>query len=222
MSRMTRRAFVFTVGAVGAATSALGWPTLGQAKTSSGRVVVIGGGFGGKISTYMSPVAAILSKKAGHRPVKLIMDRAAVLAATGPNSGSHIHIKIGARKDGKITAAQTTLAYEAGAFPGSPVGAATGTILGSYNLDNVQIDGYDVVLNKPKVCDYRGSTTAIAASAAERVVDELCEKLGIDPLAFRALNGVKEGDYVRWNFFLDATVTVNGELWVEDGRLVRF
>ena len=47
MSRITRRDFVHSVGALGAATSALGWPSLGQAKANGGRVVVIGGGFGG-------------------------------------------------------------------------------------------------------------------------------------------------------------------------------
>jgi sulfide dehydrogenase [flavocytochrome c] flavoprotein subunit len=46
MSRITRRDFVYSVGALGAATSVLGWPTLGHAK-AGGRVVVIGGGFGG-------------------------------------------------------------------------------------------------------------------------------------------------------------------------------
>ena len=47
MSRITRRNFVLSVGAVSAATSVLGWPAIGQAKASGGRVVVIGGGFGG-------------------------------------------------------------------------------------------------------------------------------------------------------------------------------
>ena len=154
----------------------------------------IGGGFGGKITAYLAPVAAVLSKKAGHRPVKLVMDRTAVLAATGPNSGSHIHIKMGAKNDGKITAAQATLAYEAGAFPGSPVGAGTGTILGQYNLENVQIDGYDVVLNKPKTAAYRAPGSTNAAFPPETVLDELAEKLGIDPLDLRLINGAKEGD----------------------------
>ena len=83
----------------------------------------IGGGFGGKISVYLEPIAALLSQKSGHRPVQLLMNRAEVLAATGPTSGSYIRIKMGADAQGRITAAEAYLAYEAGAYPGSFIGA---------------------------------------------------------------------------------------------------
>jgi xanthine dehydrogenase molybdenum-binding subunit len=154
----------------------------------------IGGGFGGKLNIYLEPVAAVLSKKAGHRPVKLTMDRAEVLAATGPTAGSYIRVKMGADADGRITAAEAYLVYEAGAYPGSPVGAGSGVILAPYRLENVQIDGYDVVVNKPKTSAYRAPGGSNAAFASETVVDELAERLGMDPLDFRALNGAKEGD----------------------------
>ncbi|MFN8444117.1 MAG: xanthine dehydrogenase family protein molybdopterin-binding subunit [Caldilineaceae bacterium] len=154
----------------------------------------IGGGFGGKTLVYLEPVAAILSKKAGHRPVKMTMTRAEVLQATGPTSASYIKVKIGAKKNGKITAAQAYLAFEAGAFPGSPVGAASGVILAPYKLDNLLIDGYDVIVNKCKAAAYRAPGGTNAAFASETVVDELAEKLGIDPVEFRVINGVKEGD----------------------------
>jgi xanthine dehydrogenase molybdenum-binding subunit len=103
----------------------------------------IGGGFGGKFTAYTDVPAALLSKKSGGRPVKMAMSRTEVLLSTGPTSGSYIHVKMGADKNGKITAAQTTLIYEAGAYPGSPVGAAAGVILAPYRLENVQIDAYD-------------------------------------------------------------------------------
>ena len=70
----------------------------------------------------------LLSKKTGH-PVKLAMTRGEVLRATGPTSGSTIRAKIGATKDGKLVAAECWMAYEAGAFPGSPVGAGAMTII---------------------------------------------------------------------------------------------
>jgi CO/xanthine dehydrogenase Mo-binding subunit len=154
----------------------------------------IGGGFGGKNSVYLEPVAAVLSKKSGHRPVKMTMSRAEVLAATGPTSGSYIHVKIGADAAGKITAAQAYLAYEAGAYPGSPVGSGAGIIFGPYRLDNVLIDGYDVIVNKPRAAAYRAPGATNACFAAEVVIDELAERLGIDPLEFRAINGAQEGD----------------------------
>lgn len=154
----------------------------------------IGGGFGGKVSGYLGPVAALLSKKAGHRPVRLTMSYHDVLSATGPTSGSTIRVKLGADRSGRITAAQATLAYEAGAYPGSPVGAAITTIFGPYRLENLQIDGYDVVVNKPRAAAYRAPGATNAAFASETVIDELAEKLGMDPLEFRLLNGAREGD----------------------------
>lgn len=154
----------------------------------------IGGGFGGKNSVYLEPVAALLSKKSGHRPVHMTMNRAEVLAATGPTSGSYIRLKMGADSQGGITAAEVYLAYEAGAYPGSPVGAAAGIILTPYRIENVVIDGYDVVVNKPRTEAYRAPGASNAAFAAEVVIDELCEKLGMDPLTFRLLNGAREGD----------------------------
>jgi len=110
----------------------------------------IGGGFGGKNDVYLEPLAALLSKKSGHRPVRLTMNYAEVLSATGPTSGSHIRLKMGADASGRITAAEATLAYEAGAFPGSPVNSGMGVMLAPYRIENLQIDGYDVVVNKPK------------------------------------------------------------------------
>ncbi len=152
----------------------------------------IGGGFGGKTTVYLEPLALLLSKKTG-KPVKMVMTRNEVLRATGPTSGSHIRVKIGTNKEGKITAAQVWMAYEAGAFPGSPIGVACMTVLAPYDLENLQIDGFDVVLNKPKTAAYRAPGTTNAAFGAETVIDELAEKLGIDPLEFRRMNGAKEG-----------------------------
>ena len=154
----------------------------------------IGGGFGGKINVYLEPLAAMLSLKAGHKPVKLVMNRAEVLMATGPTSGSVIRVKMGVKQDGRITAAEVWMAYEAGAYPGSPVGSGMNVILSPYRIENLQIDGYDVVVNKPRSSAYRAPGGTNAAYAAEAVIDELAEKVGLDPLAFRLLNGAKEGD----------------------------
>lgn len=152
----------------------------------------IGGGFGGKTTVYMEPVALLLSRLTG-KPVKMVMTRNEVLRATGPTSGSHIRVKIGANKEGKITAAQVWMAYEAGAFPGSPVAVGCMTVLAPYDIANLQIDGFDVVLNKPKTAAYRAPGATNAAFATETVIDEIIEKLGIDPLEFRRINGAKEG-----------------------------
>ena len=152
----------------------------------------IGGGFGGKTLVYLEPVAALLSKKAGH-PVKVSMNRSEVFEGTGPTSGSYMKMKMGANKEGRITAAEASLAYEAGAFPGSPVNPGCQCMLAPYDIPNARVEGYDVVLNKPKTAAYRAPGAPGAAFAAETVIDEICEKLGMDPVDFRLLNGAKEG-----------------------------
>ncbi|NES92104.1 xanthine dehydrogenase family protein molybdopterin-binding subunit, partial [Okeania sp. SIO2B9] len=94
----------------------LGWDT-GRLKVTPAE---IGGGFGGKTTIYVEPVATRLSEKAG-RPVRIVMGRDEVFKATGPASGTRMRVKIGVANDGTFTAADVWMAYEAGAFAGSPV-----------------------------------------------------------------------------------------------------
>jgi len=100
---------------------------------------------------------------------------------------------MGARKDGRITAAQAYLAYEAGAYPGAMVGPGGMCVFAAYDIANVTIDGFDVAVNKPSTAAYRAPGATNAAFATESVVDEMAEKLGLDPLDFRLRNAAKEG-----------------------------
>ncbi len=152
----------------------------------------IGGGFGGKIPVYLEPIASVLSRMTG-KPVKIQMNRTEVFEATGPTSGSYIKCKIGAKKDGTLVAAEAMLAYEAGAYAGSAVGAGCMCIFAPYDIPNIKIDGYDVVVNKPKTAAYRAPGAPAAAFAGEQIIDELSEKTGTDPLQFRQQNASKEG-----------------------------
>src|SRR4030095_3606493 len=138
-------------------------------------------------------LAVLLSRKSGYRPVKLTMSRSEVLTSTGPTSGSYIKLKMGAEASGKITAAEGTLMYELGAYPGGSVGGGMGVMLAPYRIENAVIDGYDVLVNKPRIAAYRAPGGTNAAFAAETVIDELCEKLGVDPMEFRLINGAQEG-----------------------------
>ena len=153
----------------------------------------VGGGFGAKGTPYLDPVVAMLSKKSGH-PIRITMSRKEVFEGTGPASATHMRCRIGATTDGLITAATVHMAYEAGAFPGSAVGGGANTGLGPYKIDNLQVDGYDVVCNKQKSEAYRAPGQPQAAFAVETVIDELAEKLDMDSLDLRMKNAVKEGD----------------------------
>ncbi len=152
----------------------------------------IGGGFGGKTIVYLEPVAVALSKKAG-QPVRVAMSRSDVFQGTGPTSGTHSRVKIGANKDGKITAVDATLAYESGAFPGSPAIPGSLCMLSAYDIANAKVEGYDIVVNKPKAAAYRAPGSPASAFAAESVIDEVAKMLGYDPVEFRLLNGATEG-----------------------------
>ena len=153
----------------------------------------IGGGFGGKLSIHLEPIAAMLSKISG-RPVQVVMDRKSVFEASSPAPGAKVKVKLGVDDSGKIKAGVAELWYEAGAFPGSSVGGGCRCIFGAYRMESLRIDGYDVVVNKPKSAAYRAPGAPQAAFAMESLVDEICETLKMDPLEFRLLNSTREGD----------------------------
>ena len=152
----------------------------------------IGGGFGGKTVVYLEPLALALSRKSG-QPVKMVMSRDEVFQATGPTSGSKLWVKVGATRDGRITAADALLKYQAGAFQGSPVQPGAMCAFAPYDLDNVRVIGFDVVSNRPKVAAYRAPGGPISEYAVESVIDELAKRLNIDPIEFRLKNAAKEG-----------------------------
>jgi CO/xanthine dehydrogenase Mo-binding subunit len=152
----------------------------------------IGGGFGGKNNIYNEALAIALSRKSSH-PVKMVMTREEVFRGTGPTPGANVKVKIGCTRDGKITAAQAELNFQAGAFPGSPVNQASMCAFTRYDLANVHVVGNDVTVNRPKVAAYRAPGAPIAVFGVESVIDEMAKKLGIDPIEFRLRNAAKEG-----------------------------
>jgi CO/xanthine dehydrogenase Mo-binding subunit len=152
----------------------------------------IGGGFGGKTTVFIEPIALALSRKA-NRPVKVVMSRDEVFKATGPTSSSSIDVKIGATKDGRIVAGDATLRYQGGAFAGSPVEFGAMTAFAQYDLENVRAIGFDVVCNRPKQAAYRAPGAPMANFAVESVIEELAHKVRMEPIDFRIKNAAREG-----------------------------
>lgn len=152
----------------------------------------IGGGFGGKTTVYLEPLAVLLAQKS-RQAVRMQMSRSDVFKATGPTSGTYISLKIGARKDGTLVAAQGVLCYQAGAFPGSPMRLGCMTAFAPYNIPNVKLIGYDVVSNRPKSAAYRAPGAPMASFAAESLIDMLAQKLDMDPIELRLLNAADDG-----------------------------
>ncbi|MGE3599502.1 MAG: xanthine dehydrogenase family protein molybdopterin-binding subunit, partial [Dehalococcoidia bacterium] len=153
----------------------------------------VGGAFGGKDRTYLDPVAALLSRKSG-RPVKMAMRRDEILRGTGPTSGTSIRAKVGARADGVITAVALELAYEAGAYPGSPIFLAMIAATTRYNFRNVRINGFETLVNKPKTRPYRAPGGSAVNFAIEQMLDEIARALKIDPVDLRLRNLTRTGD----------------------------
>jgi CO/xanthine dehydrogenase Mo-binding subunit len=152
----------------------------------------IGGGFGGKTHVWAEPIALALSRKAG-RPVKLVMTRDEVFRASGPTSATSIDVKIGARKDGTITAAEATLRYTCGPYTGAWAETGAMTAFACYKLDNVKSVGYDVLVNRPKSAAYRAPSAPMAAFAVESCMDELAKLVGLEPVEIRIKNAAQEG-----------------------------
>ncbi len=152
----------------------------------------IGGGFGGKTTLFLEPVALMLAKKSG-RPVKMVMTRSEVLRATGPTASTSIDVKIGMTQDGTITGGLADMRYQGGAYPGSPVEFGAMSAFAPYDLDHVKTIGWDIVTNRPKAAAYRAPGAPMAAFAVESAIDELARHFGLDPLEVRLKNAAREG-----------------------------
>ena len=153
----------------------------------------IGGGFGGKTTVYLEPVALLLAKKSG-RPVKMVMTREEVFRATGPAPSGETRVKIGAKKDGTITAIESDAILNSGAIPGHEIMPATLFPTTCYRCDNARSIGRDVLTHRPRVYGYRAPGMSQPNMAVESVINELAGELGMDPIDFRLLNAVDEGD----------------------------
>ena len=152
----------------------------------------IGGGFGGKTTVFIEPVALALSRKAGH-PVKMVMSREEVFRASGPTVSSETTVRIGMTKDGRITAGEATLLYQGGCFPNFTAYLGAQCAFAAYDLEAVKATGINVLTNRPKQAAYRAPGAPMAIYAVESVVDELCGELGLDPLDVRLKNAARKG-----------------------------
>jgi CO/xanthine dehydrogenase Mo-binding subunit len=149
----------------------------------------IGGGFGGKTIIYLEPVAMVLSKKCG-RPVKMQNTREEVFLSTGGGAGMSAHLKVGVTKDGKLTAVQGAYNFQAGCYPGSPVGRACHFSFSCYDIPNAEVKGVDVVSNRPNVTAYRAPGAPQGNYVFEAILDELAEKIEMDPWELRLRNAL--------------------------------
>jgi CO/xanthine dehydrogenase Mo-binding subunit len=154
--------------------------------------VPIGGGFGGK-ETLLEPLAAAVASRL-RKPVRLVYTRQEDLLAGNPAPQTVIAVTLGAKRDGTLTAIQVRMILDAGAYPNPLAGFSGFHFASIYRCPNLDIRCDVVQTNKPGTGAYRAPSGPQAYFALESTVQELCQQLGMDPLRFRQINALTEGD----------------------------
>jgi CO/xanthine dehydrogenase Mo-binding subunit len=152
----------------------------------------VGGGFGGKIYLQELMVAALAMMV--RRPVKYIMSRKEDMLAATPAPQAVVELKTGMKRDGTLTALQSRVIYDSGAFPGAPMLPGCLLVGGYYKCENLYIDGFEVLTNKVSVGALRAPGAHNVTLAIESHMDMMARDLGLDPIEVRLKNAVEEGD----------------------------
>jgi xanthine dehydrogenase YagR molybdenum-binding subunit len=149
----------------------------------------MGGGFGAKqISWKQDIIAALLSRKAG-RPVQLMLDRHAENLAVGNRNSTRQHVRLGATRDGRLTAIWAEIESARGAYiAGGEASDVSGMYQTLYACENVHTSLTSVFINAGPAVAFRAPGHCEAAFALEQAMDELAERLGIDPVELRRRN----------------------------------
>jgi CO/xanthine dehydrogenase Mo-binding subunit len=164
----------------------------------------IGGGFGAKF-VLLEPLAGALALRL-RRPVSVVMTRTEEFLSTTPAPPSVIELKLGARRDGTLTALEGRAVFDAGAYAGAPLGIALLMIGSYYRIPNIELRGYEVLTHKPGNGAYRAPGAVQGTFAIESVMDELARVTGLDPIDLRLRNASRPGDQM-----------VNGQPWPKMG-----
>lgn len=154
--------------------------------------VPIGGGFGGK-ETLLEPLVAVVAHRL-RKPLQLVYTRQEDLLAGNPAPQAMITIKLGAKRDGTLTAIQARMILDVGAYPNPLSGFSGFHFAGVYRCPNLDIRCNVVQTNKSGTGAYRAPAGPQAYFALESTVQDLCQQLEMDPLQFRRINALKEGD----------------------------
>lgn len=177
---------------------------------SPGKLTVIappvGGGFGGKAGIQLEGLAYLLSKSVGGRPVRVANSRVEDLISSPGRMGLQARIKLGATRDGRLTAAEMMYLFDSGAYADYAVNisrAAAIACTGPYRIPNVHCDALCVYTNHPFATAFRGFGHIELCFAIERAMDLLAEKLAIDPVQLRLLNAIQTGDTTPTQNVLD-------------------
>ncbi len=156
----------------------------------------IGGAFGGREDLSVQIVLALAAWKL-QKPIKIVWSRRESIIGHGKRHEAYLTAKWGATREGKLVAAESTLVGDGGAYmytTNKVLGNAAITSTGPYFIPNVKVDVYGVYTNNVPGAAYRGFGAPQALFMAESQMNKLAEKLGMDPVEFRLLNALRDGD----------------------------
>jgi CO/xanthine dehydrogenase Mo-binding subunit len=158
----------------------------------------VGGSFGGKddLNYYSSGQVAALALKTG-RPVRMTFSREESMVASYKRDAMHMHIRLGARKDGTLQACKFEATLDSGAYASQSVFTAWRAsihAMGAYRYDACNVDVVGVYTNNGYAGAFRGFGNTEVCFGIEVAVDEMADKLGVDPLDFRLRNCLRQGD----------------------------
>ena len=154
--------------------------------------MAVGGGFGGKV-VLLEPLAALLAQRL-RRPVQVALTRSEEFQVGRPAPASYTDIKLGAKRDGSLTAMEISMVWDNGAASGWHGNLAGMLFNGAYLVPNMSFVAYEVSTNKTPVDAYRAPGGTQAFFVLEAALDELAAKLEMDPLELRLKNAKREGD----------------------------
>jgi len=161
----------------------------------------VGGGFGGKAGVSMEIIGAALATTVKGHPVKVRWTREQEFYNTYQRQALNAKIKMGAKRDGTITAIEHTLHWDAGAYVeyGANVVNAVGlSATGPYRIPNVLIDSLCIYTNLPPGGPYRGFGYSEFSFGLESHITRLAKKIRMDPIKFRKKNAIKENDTLAY------------------------
>lgn len=183
---------------------ALGWS--GERVHIVGQIM--GGGFGGKEDIAGQIHAALLAQRTG-RPVKLLFDRHESLVVHPKRHATRIRVKMGAKTDGRLTAVETELYGDTGAYASlgeKVLTRATTHSSGPYEVPHARADCYAMYTNNPPAGAFRGFGVTQSAFAVESMIDMLAEALHLDPILVRQINALRVGSQTNTGQVLTESV----------------
>jgi CO/xanthine dehydrogenase Mo-binding subunit len=157
----------------------------------------LGGGFGGKDGATVQCLLALAAMKVGGRPVKMWWSREESILAGYKRHAARMQYRLGAKKDGTLTALECELDYDTGAYAHLGVEVmALGLehASGPYRVENLTAEGRCIYTNNPVAGAFRGFGVAQVSFAFEGMMDRLAKALNMDPLVLRRKNALVRGD----------------------------